>query len=71
MMAKMYQVRPSQILNLQQNDYEAFCFDEACAVLINRISNGKEIHFKEDRVVQSKEDNLISFLKEFEEKNGR
>jgi translation initiation factor 2B subunit (eIF-2B alpha/beta/delta family) len=39
-MAKTYKVRPSQILNIK-NDYDAFCFDEACDYILSELSKEK------------------------------
>lgn len=43
-MAKEYNQRPSAIINLD-NDYEAYCFDEACLYLYQALKDGKELHF--------------------------
>lgn len=39
-MAKMYKLRPSQILSIK-GDYEAFCFDEACDYILSELSKEK------------------------------
>lgn len=39
-MAKMYKLRPSQILSIK-SDYEAFCFDEACDYILSELSKEK------------------------------
>lgn len=36
-MAKTYKLRPSQILNIE-NDYDAFCFDEACDYILYELN---------------------------------
>lgn len=40
-MSQLYQCKPSEILNIQY-EYEAFCFNEACAHIIVQIRDGKE-----------------------------
>ncbi|ARC85641.1 hypothetical protein U732_1125 [Clostridium argentinense CDC 2741] len=37
-MAKQYKQRPSEIIGLK-NDYEAFCFDEACTYILSNMQN--------------------------------
>lgn len=39
-MARIYKLRPSQILNIE-NDYDAFCFDEACDYILSELSKEK------------------------------
>jgi hypothetical protein len=39
-MAKTYKLRPSQILSIK-NDYDAFCFDEACDYILSELSAEK------------------------------
>ncbi|WAG61236.1 hypothetical protein LL038_03010 [Clostridium estertheticum] len=39
-MAKQYHKSPSSIIGLK-NDYEAFCFDEACTYILNELSQEK------------------------------
>ncbi|WP_236900450.1 hypothetical protein [Clostridium estertheticum] len=39
-MAKQYYESPSSIIGLK-NDYEAFCFDEACTYILNELSQEK------------------------------
>lgn len=34
--SKQYKQRPSEIIGLT-NDYEAFCFDEACVYIISKL----------------------------------
>lgn len=51
-MAKSYKIRPSQILNIK-NDYDAFCFDEACEFIAIELS--KEDH-KEPKWIEKNED---------------
>ena len=50
-MSKMYHVRPSQILNLE-DEYTAFCFDEACANIIAHLQDGDKPIWIEDRKVK-------------------
>lgn len=43
----MYHVKPSEVLNISDG-YTAFCFDEACAVIMARMQNDEEPIFMED-----------------------
>lgn len=47
-MAKEYNQRPSNIIGLE-NDYCAYCFDEACVFLYQALKDGKKLHFKGDK----------------------
>ena len=47
-MANLYNCRPSTLLNLQ-NEYDAYCFDEACAYIQLQLKEGKEPVFEEDK----------------------
>ena len=49
MMAKMYKVLPSQIVGIEDN-YEAFCFNEACAYIRQQI----EVYKLEPNFVKEK-----------------
>ena len=40
--------RPSQLLNLE-DEYTAYCFDEACAYIYSEIQDGKKAKFEEDK----------------------
>ena len=48
MMSKTYQVRPSEIIGMKDDEYTAYCFDEACAYFLSELSENKQPHFKED-----------------------
>ena len=48
MMSKTYQVRPSEIIRIEDDEYAAYCFDEACAYFLSELSENKQPHFKED-----------------------
>lgn len=43
-MSKLYDVRPSKLLSIDE-DYAAFCFDEAVAYIISRIKDGETPDF--------------------------
>lgn len=43
-MSKMYKERPSKILEIS-DAYTAFCLDEACAFIINKLENEEEPKF--------------------------
>lgn len=42
---------PSEIARIA-DEYEAFCFDEACLYIIEQIEDKKEPQFREDKVSQ-------------------
>ena len=44
-MAKMYGTRPSALMGIEE-PYEAFCLDEACALIRIRIENEEIPRFK-------------------------
>ena len=48
MMSKTYQTRPSRIVGIEDDEYTAYCFDEACSYFLSELSNDKTPHFKED-----------------------
>lgn len=61
MMAKMYQIRPSELMGID-NDYEAFCFDEVAMVLLNKAMDD-EGNIKWNRIRwKDKERNNKSFM---------
>lgn len=65
MMAQQWNQRPSQIINLQPNSYEAFCFDEACTFILNEIKNEKRPKFKQDEKGKPTDNSdLINFFNE-------
>ena len=43
-MAQRYRRRPSELLSID-DDYTAYCFDEACAFIAGRLDAGDEIVF--------------------------
>lgn len=43
-MARRYKTRPSEFLGLD-DPYTAFCFDEACTYIMNRVDEGEELYF--------------------------
>ena len=50
-MSKLYCLRPSEVIGLY-DEYEAFCFDEACAYIVGKIKEGLKPNF----YVQQKEE---------------
>jgi hypothetical protein len=46
-MAESYKCRPSQIMCMD-DPYVAYCFDEACALMINYLKEKKTPHFPGD-----------------------
>lgn len=46
MLSRLYKIRPSELLGLEQDDsYTAYCFDEACAHILSQIDNKKTPRF--------------------------
>lgn len=43
-MAKMYNKRPSEIAAID-DEYTAYCLDEACALMVKYIEDGQEPQF--------------------------
>lgn len=44
-LANVYKCRPSTLVDIS-DPYTAFCFDEACAYIIQKIEKGEEPNFK-------------------------
>lgn len=44
-MSKLYNRKPSEIMCIQ-DEYTAYCFDEACAVIRIKLEDGAEPKFK-------------------------
>ena len=44
-LANTYRCRPSTLFGID-DEYTAYCFDEACAYIIKKIENGEEPTFK-------------------------
>lgn len=54
-MSRLFCKRPSEIIAIK-NDYEAYCFDEACALIISKIDNGEKPKFdKKDKKIKQNE----------------
>ena len=64
-MSKRFKIRPSQVLNLT-NDYEAFCFDEACSFIMDQLEEKKEPNFFDSETKNN--DNIIDFFNENNQK---
>lgn len=59
-MSQTYKIRPSNVLDIQDN-YLAFCFDEACGYIVNQIKEDKTPRFL-DEEKPSNNSNLINFM---------
>lgn len=55
-MAKLYDCLPSEVLGIK-DDYTAFCFNEACAVITMKLKDGEVPHYG----VMTKQDKYSSF----------
>ncbi len=62
---------PSEILRID-DEYTAFCFDEACLYIINQIENKKKPHFKDEKVDSDKDKYYLNdFLRKEAMKGGK
>ena len=61
MMSKQYQCRPSSIMAIE-DEYDAFCFDEACAYFLSELGAEKQPHFPEDEKANPTLNKLITGL---------
>lgn len=43
-LAKRYKVRPSTFFQL--DEYTAYCFDEACAYIMQKLEDGEQMNIK-------------------------
>ena len=57
-MSKQYSCRPSQLLGIE-DEYTAFCFDEACCEIIARLKNEEIPRYR------TTQNNEYSSFKEF------
>lgn len=71
MMAKRYQERPSEIMNIE-NDYLAYIFDEVAMYLENKATdkdgnlNWNKIRWKKDKKIKANNNSeYIKFVKSF------
>ena len=62
---------PSEILRID-DEYTAFCFDEACLYIINQLENKKKPHFKDEKVDNDKDKYYLNaFLRKQAMKGGK
>ena len=47
-MASTWKKRPSEILNIEE-EYDAYCFDEACTYILNKLKDDKKPHWVQDK----------------------
>lgn len=52
-MARLYNKRPSEVIGVFDT-YDAYCFDEACAVIIAKMEDKKEPNFSNSSNVEQK-----------------
>ena len=63
-MSRLYHSRPSEILGID-DEYTAYCLDEACALIISKIDNDEEPNFnkkekkKESKKVEKKRTRML------------
>ena len=57
--------RPSVVLGIKNNEWLAYCFDEACAFILRQIRDGKEpiMRVENNNVVYSKPSDLYNKYK--------
>ena len=61
-MSKTYQVRPSEIIGIKDDEYASYCFDEACALFLSELSEKKTPHFEEDEKTNPTLNKLVAGL---------
>ena len=47
-MSKLYKQRPSEFMGITDDEYTAYCLDQACAHIIAQRENEKEPQFKSE-----------------------
>lgn len=62
-MAQMYSRLPSDILGVEDN-YTAFCFNEACAYIAMRLRDGDKIVEKEEKKKKKEYKSFKDFYKD-------
>lgn len=64
-MSKLYNCLPSDIIGIEDN-YTAFCFNEACAEIMLRLQNEEKPIYREQREERQEEySNFTEFYKKF------
>lgn len=64
-MSKLYNCLPSDIMGIEDN-YTAFCFNEACAEIVLRLQNEEKPIYREQREEGQEEySNFTEFYKKF------
>ncbi len=63
-MSKLYNCLPSDIIGVEDN-YTAFCFNEACAEIILRLQNEEKPIYREQEEEQEEYSNFTDFYKNF------
>lgn len=53
-MSKQYGCLPSELLGIE-DDYTAFCFNEACCCIMCKLEKGEEPKYIEDREQEERE----------------
>lgn len=52
-MSKLYNCRPSEVMKLD-DEYTAFCFDEACALIMIQLQKGETPNYTTGKKKQKK-----------------
>lgn len=60
-MSKLYGCKPSEIAGVQDN-YTAFCFDEACAYIRQKLEAGEEPVYQQNSLFTKQEYHSFSDL---------
>lgn len=63
-MSKLYNCLPSDIIGVEDN-YTAFCFNEACAEIMLRLQNEEKPIYREQVEEQEEYSNFTDFYKNF------
>lgn len=65
-LAEFYHCRPSCFL-YDANEYEQYCFDEACAYISSRMKDGEKPKFKKAKLNGKRYKNFSEYYKELED----
>lgn len=59
-MSRLYNCRPSDVINIE-DEYTAYCFNEACALIIIRMQNGEKPEYGKNRFEKNEKTHYTNF----------
>ena len=62
--AKRFSQLPSSVINVE-DEYTAFCFNEACMLIMSEIESGKEPIWIEDRTKENEKPKEYNSMEDF------